>query len=66
MYLITYHRFSYPGESNTVDSIGQHVPKHGGPGSQAGVVGMHVRALPVNYLWEKKKYTFYCDNVSNY
>lgn len=53
----------YPGESNTVDGIGQHVTEHRGPWSQTGVVGMHVRALPVNHLVKKiRKYLLPCRN----
>lgn len=51
----------YPGESNTVDGVGQHVPEHRGPWSQTGVVCMHVRALPVNHLGKKmRKYLLPC------
>lgn len=41
---------SYPGESDAVDGVGQHLAQHGGPGRQGGVVGVHVGALPVDHL----------------
>lgn len=54
LWMKTCKLFSYPGESNTVDGISQHVPEHRGPWCQTGVVGVHVRTLPVNHLRRRR------------
>ena len=49
--LPTYKEVStYPSKTETVDSVGQHVPEQGGVRVQRGKVRVHVRALPMGHL----------------
>ncbi len=45
---------TYPGETQTVDSVCEHVAEEGGVGVQGGEVGVHVGALPVGHLQSRE------------